>query len=398
MANMQEAIPREIITDTRNRSVVLTPDIEAAVPHLDTAFYEVNRAFLEDSELYLQTLKNSVFRFQSSQGAYVACSLLHKEDSRNDEVLVVFSPFSDAAPRSTAEELHQYLTAKHGGGLKGIYGKEKVAPNSWHQITKSSAVCELLHALGKNIPVLTIYSPLPIRAYDRNEINRISQGDFSPAGRIAEEAISEARIRLNGSEGTTQIDTLHFAGASLGASNAIAAANVLTDPENFGVDVRTVTAQELILGPKSLFDLMHRFMFRQLVDAPSNVKTADDSTEIQETELGRMIDKYGSEPVGMNWRMLQGMKLPYMPDMQGLTRPEKTVRAVEDLLDSNVDVLVALAQNSAMTYQTKSLLPETGVQFIDIRGKEGQRIGHLADEYVALSGLVVALNILKGTK
>lgn len=70
------------------------------------------------------------------------------------------------------------------------------------------------------------------------------------------------------------------------------------------------------------------------------------------------------------------------------------MQAVENLLDNNVDVLVALAKNSAMTYQTKSFLPER-VRFIGIRGKEGQRVGHLADEYVALSSLVMVLNILK---
>jgi len=72
-------------------------------------------------------------------------------------------------------------------------------------------------------------------------------------------------------------------------------------------------------------------------------------------------------------------------------------KAIERLLDHTVDVLVALAQNSAMTYQTKGFSPQTGVQFINLRGKEGQQIGHLADEYVALSGFVVALNILKRT-
>jgi len=74
------------------------------------------------------------------------------------------------------------------------------------------------------------------------------------------------------------------------------------------------------------------------------------------------------------------------------------VQAVENVLDNNVDVLVVLAQNSAMTYQTKSFLPNTGVRFIDIRGKEGQRIGHLADEYMALSSLIMVLNILKEEK
>jgi hypothetical protein len=60
-----------------------------------------------------------------------------------------------------------------------------------------------------------------------------------------------------------------------------------------------------------------------------------------------------------------------------------------------VNLLVALAENSSLTHQTPAYLPNSGERLIQIQGERGQKIGHLADEHVALSGLVVALNIAK---
>jgi hypothetical protein len=97
----------------------------------------------------------------------------------------------------------------------------------------------------------------------------------------------------------------------------------------------------------------------------------------------------------MTARMIKGMKPTYM---KGLTKPEATVQAIERLLDNNVDLLVALAENSSLTHETASYLPDAGEKVIHIRGENGQKIGHLADEHVALSALVTALNIAKQRK
>lgn len=85
--------------------------------------------------------------------------------------------------------------------------------------------------------------------------------------------------------------------------------------------------------------------------------------------------------------MLQGMVKLHA--MHGLTKPEVTTEAVQQLLDKNVPVTTALAQNSAMSRQTKDYLP-SGARVIDIVGN-GIKIGHVADEHVALSALVVAI-------
>ena len=87
--------------------------------------------------------------------------------------------------------------------------------------------------------------------------------------------------------------------------------------------------------------------------------------------------------------MIRGMKPIYMT---GLTKPQATVQAIERLLDNNVELLVALAENSSLSYQTPRYLPSSGEKLITIKAENGQKIGHLADEYVAVSGLVTALN------
>lgn len=376
--------PQELVTNTETKAVVLAPQIEAALPGVDQAFVEANNVFLDDPEKYLANLENSMFKFRSSEGSKVACSLLHDSDSKPNELLAVFAPFSDRDPKSSSERLHRYLTA---GTPAGALGREKASPNSWNQTTKSAVIFEVLGALGKNMPVLTIYSPIPSHAYSFRERGALRKGDFSPAARLAQEAIAEAQIRLHGADSETQIATVHLSGASLGASNAIGAGNGLNGRV---FNVPTVTAQELILGPKSLRDLGKRFTVSQYVGEESDETVSQDSPKIEESAIRKEIDKYGSEPIGMTARMVKGMKPTYL---KGLTRPEATVQAIEQLLDNNVDLLVALAENSALTHQTTSYLPRAGEQVVRIRGENGQKIGHLADEHVALSALVAALNI-----
>jgi hypothetical protein len=381
-------IPQEIVTDTKTRAVLLDPQIEATLPNIDLAFARADEAFVDNPEEYLARLQNSIFEFKSGTGAEVACSLIYGPESRQDELLVIFAPFSDSAPKSTAQELSEYITADFKGGIGGMITKEKVGPNSWNQTTKSAVIFELLEALGKGVPVLTIYSPIPTKAYSSSERDSIKQGDFSPSARLAEEAVAEAQVRLHGKTSETQIDKLRLGGASLGASNALGAGSGLLKKD---YDVRSVYAQELIMGPESVPDLARRFTVGQYVGEAAEEKSPSSGKVIEEPALRKAIDRHGSELIGTNVRMVRGMKPTYM---EGLTKPEKTVRAVENLLNHNVDVLVALAKNSALTHQTRNFLPYSGERVVSIVGN-GDRIGHLADEHVALSALVAVLSIAR---
>jgi hypothetical protein len=388
---MSENLPNELIVDTRKQtqSVVMSPELQEAMPHIFEAFGKAERPFLADPENYLTRLQDSVFIFKSKTGAEVACSLLYDDSSRKDELLVIFAPFSDGAPKSSGEQIFNYITEPLPSGAKGLIAKENAAPNSWNQTTKSSVVFELLGALGSGMPVLTIYSPMPTRAYSKRERQAFKQGDFTPASRIALEAINEAQQRLHGAHSETRIDKANLHGASLGASNAIGAAKDLLGKD---ITVPSVTAQELIMGPASFFDVAKRFTVAGRAGEPSSVELPKGTPpRIYEPRIRRKIDGNGNE-LAMFLRMAQAVKPTYL---RGLAHPEQTVSNIEHLLDNNVSLLVALAENSGLTYQTKSYLPNDKEKVITVRGEKGQFADHLIDEHVALTGLITALGIKK---
>jgi len=377
-------IPAELITNTNDKSVVLTPELETGLPGVKSVFKEIDEAFLYNPEKYLQKLEASMFSFRSSEGGEVACSLIHGHSSKDDEILILFAPFSDRDPKSSSDKLYDYIVSNDSPGM---IKKEIAAPNSWNQTTKSSTIYEMLSALGNDMPVLTIYSPLSSGIYSANERKQIRNGDFSPAGRITKEALAVAQEKLHGLHSETSLGKVHISGASLGASNAIGAAS--NKELNQKLDIQTVTAQELIMGPKNLGDLATRFTVKPLVGEDSNTDT-DNNERINETAMRKIVDAHGSELIGTTSRMIKGMKPTYM---RGLTKPEITVRAIEELLDNNTSLLVALAENSSLTHETPSYLPKSGEKLITLKAEKGQRLGHIADEHVALSALVTILNI-----
>jgi hypothetical protein len=386
---MSSELPSQIITNSETKTVTITPEIEETLPGIDQAFAETDKAFLDDPEKYLLNLESSMFNFRSSEGSGVACSLLHGPGSKLDELLVICAAFSDRDMKSNGSEMYEYITAST---KPGFFTKEKISPKSANQTTKSAVIFELLKALGKNIPVLTIYGPVPSHAYSFIERKQFRKGDFSPDARLIQEAVTEAQDRLHGPKSETQINDINLSGASLGASRVIGAGRGLLDKD---FQVPTVTAQELILGPKNLPDLAKRFTVGQYVGESSDEILSQANPKIEESAFSQAILKYGSEPLGMTARMVKGMKPTYM---LGLTKPEATTQAIEHLLDNNVDLLVALAENSALTYQTAGHIPHSGERVIQIRGENGQKIGHLADDHVALSALVAALNIARPRK
>jgi hypothetical protein len=56
--------PSEIITNTDTKAVSLTPQIEATLPGINSAFAEANEGFLDNPERYLTGLESSMFQFR----------------------------------------------------------------------------------------------------------------------------------------------------------------------------------------------------------------------------------------------------------------------------------------------------------------------------------------------
>lgn len=378
---------QQLVTHTESKDVLLTPELEMALPGVAQAFEAADHRFIKDARVYLERLENSQFTIKTEQGPDVACSLLMNNGQQAEELMIVFTPFADRNPKTTADTMGDYIL-RHPG-----VSKTNAKPNSWSQTTKSAVTADVLEALGHGMPVLTIYGPVPLHAYNKFERDMFRQGDFTPSGRLAMEAlagaIDQAQLKVHGMNSPQQFHKLHLSGASLGASNAVGAAAALLQRE---FDVRSVTAQELVMSPKNIRDLAKRFSVGGIVGEPSTVPFPANASVIGEPEIRRMIDYQGSEPIGMNLRMLQGAsKLAYM---KGLTRPYPIIEAIGGLLNSNVDVLVATADNSALSDKTRNLLPAETPQ-LNISAQEGEKLGHIVDEHVALSALVIALNIAK---
>jgi hypothetical protein len=380
--------PREVIVDPKEKLVITTPDLLASFPDVPAAFEQVDRVFEANRHGFVSDLKKSQFSFNSTTGATFDCSLIPGNGNR---LLVMWAPFSDCAPRSSASSIYEYMVAD----ADKLPSKSNAAPNSWSQITKSGVVSELLKAVDLDMPVLTIFSPLPSfphNAYTHNDYKYIRQGDFTPASRIADEAIAAAQDRLHGPQSETQLDQLDFHGASLGASHAIGAATgTLLAGER---QVHSVTAQELIISPSSVLgDLALRFTIKDPRGKPSVREIPENSGSIAEPLIRQKITRAGNE-LAMVGRMLRGMSK--VSRLKGLTRPERnlTPKHLEYLQERGVSTLIPLAESSGLTYDTPlHLLGGSDENVVNVCAVKGERTAHLIDEQVALTALLAVLNI-----
>jgi hypothetical protein len=383
-------VPGELVVDMEKdtRSLIVTPELGHALPNLEAAFEFADRQYEHDPPAYLSRMRSSVFAL-SRNGHEAPCSLIYDgETAKAGSILVMFAPFSDGAPETTPARLLDFI-AKDEAGLRD---KEHAKPNSWNQTTKSAVVHDVLRGLGHGMPVATIYSPVPPHVYGPEERRRIRTGDISPVGEIAELAIEHAQDVLHGPYSETQITDVHTHGASLG-DNAIGAASVITrgDPDH---RIKSVTAQELILMNGNLLHLADRYMFRQMTGEPSGLEIPAATPRIDEPAVRRDIDKHGSEPTTY-WRLAKAIgKLSYLI---GLTKPEWLSRQIRFLADEGVALTVANAVNSHVSHETASFLPldHDNLDYISIQGLRDQKVGHLADEHVALVAGVIALGVSK---
>jgi hypothetical protein len=383
--NKFDLLPPEVLVNPAQKIVYETPILGQVMPNAVTAMQAVDIAYGNDPEAFLKSLEASQYSFQSSTGAKIDYSLLPGKGSR---MLVMWSPFSDCAPKSTASDIYHYAINDE------TVSRGQAAPNSWNQTTKSAVVHQLLKAIDLEMPVLTIFSPLPSfphNAYTHSDYELIRFGNFMPADRITAEAVADAQDRLHGPLSETQIDEFDFHGASLGASTALGAALGATWRDK---QVHSVTAQELIIAPKNVVpDLASRFILKDPVGEKSDFEVEPDLRQIAEPLIRQQIDRAGNEPA-MIGRMLLGMSK--LSRLKGLTRPQYNLTpAVIELLvaDHGVSVVVPLAESSGLTHDTSQHLPKAGEEVIIVRATAGERTSHLIDEHVALTALTAVMNI-----
>jgi hypothetical protein len=380
-------VPAEVIVDPEQKEIVVTPELERAMPDIVPAFERVNDIFEDNPFGRVAALEESGFSFKSHTGAEIECSLL---PGKGRELLLMWAPFSDGPPKSHADDIYRYAYRHEQVQVP----KSQARPNSWNQAVKSGVVSKLLQAANNEMPVLTLYSPLPSfprNAYTFTENIQIRRGDFTPAARVAQEAIERVQDRLHGPRSETQLDTVHVQGASLGASSAIGSAVGLNSSGPFRV--QSVTAQELIVAPRNVIpELARRFIISDPTGEVSSLKVSELLQRIPEPGIRRAVDRDGSEAMRLA-RMLLGMSK--ISRLKGLTHPERNriPRSIELLREDNVSVMVPLAENSGLTHDTPRYLPDAGEQVVCVRAVEGQRTSHLIDEHVALTALMTVLHV-----
>lgn len=114
-----------ILLLTQNqKAVLLTPELEVALPGVAQACEAADDRFIKDPRVYLNRLERSQFTVKTEQGPEVACSLLMNNSLQAEELMIVFAPFADRNPKSSAETMGDYIY--HHPGV----GKTKAKPNS----------------------------------------------------------------------------------------------------------------------------------------------------------------------------------------------------------------------------------------------------------------------------
>ena len=374
--------------DKETRNLAYTPFLQKEFPDLQESFAEVDQKLGQPKDEFLG---GQQFELDLGDGYkdVAVSTIFDVESQKSTEALVIFAPFSDVKPESDGATIRQYMQSVQDGESIGFKDKQHARPHSWNQTTKSRTIHDLLAAEGHAMPVITVFSPIPLGAYDREQRKNFKNGDFLAAADVAEAAILKLQEHLHGTRSETQISGVHTNGASLGASNAVGAA-IGINSDRF--DLKTVTAQELILGPAGLGSLARRFTIGATVGEASSEGTSALVDSIPEPLMRRLVDAAGNEPA-MFLRMAKGAsKIPYL---KGLTQPNRIREDLEQLTNDGVFVLSALAANSGLTKDTPRFLPLGHENFMlaKVVGVNGKKADHLINEHVTASATIALMGV-----
>jgi hypothetical protein len=265
--------------DKANRALYYTDDLETALPGLPEAFRAADHWFEDNKLNHLLSLEDSLFTLDMD-GEPVICSLRYSAASALSKAINVTSHgFADYSPKSSAVELRKYIDIED----PSIPDKQKAMPNTWSAITKAATMHDIRQAMGLGMPQLDIYRPTH---------DRFTGGQFAYFADTVEAAVAHAQEALHGKTSETQISELHLNGLSFGASEVVGAAAEIKLASD-QLDVRSVTAQEIIMG----LSFPELIKFGGLVGEPSAQTSIGEGSEtILEPMLRQQGDKYGNEP------------------------------------------------------------------------------------------------------
>lgn len=392
MRNVEE-LRLTVDNEKATRSLVYSPELERMFPDLPANFQEIDNCYEAAKTSTFQQMAENRFRIMPHAYSVPAdASVIYDSVSAaSNSALLVFAPFSDVAPRSRISRITDYVQKEK----PNIIDIQRAQPHSWSQSTKSLAIHNLLELEGHPMPVITVFGPMPMSTFSLEAMKRFSRGDFHPSARIATRAFRHVQDLLHGPRSETQLETRHYYGMSLGASHAVGSAAAMSLRE--GSQVGSVTAQELILGPKNIVDLLRRFTVNASVGEPSAKVVPAEAVRIPEIALRKEVDAHGNE-LAMFPQMANSMlKLTYL---NGLTHTEWMVSDLETLVENDVPVTIARAENSGLTAETlqhvKGVVPKRNI--IRVEAVAGQKAEHLINEHVTASAAIALIGISRARR
>lgn len=355
----------------QNRCLFYNEDLARALPDLPFAFTQADNAFIANTEEFIKELDRSKFSIDVD-GQKIDCSLRYNNSSSNaTEINVTSHGFSDYSPMSTPDQLIEFLNHPN------YITKQIAQPNSWSPLTKAATLHDVRDQYGMGMPQLDIYRPFNLR---------YKHGDFSIFAKVVNAAIKHAQEEIHGIKAETQITGVHLDGISLGASEVIGAgANILSTSDK--LEIKSVTAHELIMG----LTFPQLLKFNSKVGEPLSRLALIGGQIIYEPMMRQLIDAHGNE-INMTARMGNAMLKMFIQAGNGLPHFYRTKSGIEDLINNNVPVTVALAKNSYASKNTKEFLPED-VKVITIQDMPEVKLGHIVNEHISSLATVSLLGI-----
>jgi hypothetical protein len=161
-------LPSEIIMDNdkATRGLIYTPELEKALPAwpLPEAFRAVDDIQNRNRFAYLGEVAASVFSFRHRRGEVTAAAFWNNARPSADSALVTWPPFTDCAPRSSADTASEYSYSPSANPISVMRAK----PNSWRQAIKAATSNDLENVLEDGKVVLAFFSGMPGRVYSKS--------------------------------------------------------------------------------------------------------------------------------------------------------------------------------------------------------------------------------------
>jgi len=349
----------------------------AAHGNIADSFKAVDDAYTVSPEAYLRWMRNGVSRVQPNGRPIHLAHLANGSEQHSEDLVVTFSPLNDGAPQSDVPSILRFI---EDGGTSS---KQKAAPNSWGPLTKLAVGYEFGRAEGLGAQHLQIFAPEKA-AFTTGELAQLRWGDSRPYGELLRDAI-QAGSWNHGNEHT--FSRIHLVAAGM-CGKALGAAMFMLENPSDDYELASVSLQNLSIGKKAL-QAAGNYMRQTTVEQPVPTMP-EDFVGIPEPLIRQHIDGHGAE-FAMQLRVARGLR-DMAPGIGAVGRAGFTYknmpRDIARLVNAGIPLSVANAVDEGLNQATQSFLQDVGgVDWIDIHGKDGSKVGQLVNEQSTVMAL-----------